>query len=296
MRVEALTVRARRGRWAAVLLAGASGLAALGPVLWFTAQPAAAFAQKVSIVNFAYSPASTPIKPGDKIIWVNNSNTKHTVTSDGGSTNFDYTVAPGREAELRFDTAGTYTYHCNFHSQMTGKIEVSDNPPPPPSPPPTTTTTPPPPPPPPPTTAPPTTTTTAPATTTTAEPTTTTTAPRPAAGTVPLPPVPNTAAAPAPPLATSSTTTVPSTTTTTAAPPTTATSVPPAPAGDPAPPPAPTPPTSAGKPGGDQPVAAAPPAAGGGKLDLEAIALVTALVAVGAFGGWTLIRVRPGRI
>jgi hypothetical protein len=43
-------------------------------------------------------------------------------------------------------------------------------------------------------------------------------------------------------------------------------------------------------------VAAAPPAAGGGKLDLEAIALVTALVAVGAFGGWTLIRVRPGRI
>ncbi|HEY0399034.1 MAG TPA: cupredoxin domain-containing protein [Acidimicrobiia bacterium] len=288
-------MRARRGRWAAVLLAGASGVAALGPVLWFTAQPAAAFAQKVNIVNFAYSPASTPIKPGDKIIWVNNSNTKHTVTSDGGGTNFDYTVAPGREAELRFDTAGTYTYHCNFHSQMTGKIEVSDNPPPPP-PPPTTTTTPPPPPPPPPTTAPPTTTTTAPATTTTDEPTTTTTAPRPAAGTVPLPPVPNTAAAPAPPLATSSTTTMPSTTTTTAALPTTATSVPPAPAGDPAPPPAPTPPPSAGKPGGDQPVAAAPPAAVGGKLDLEAIALVTALVAVGAFGGWTLIRVRPGRI
>jgi len=295
MKLEAFTVRVRRGRWAAVLLAGASGVAALGPVLWFTAQPAAAFAQKVNIVNFAYSPASTPIKPGDKIIWVNNSNTKHTVTSDGGAASFDYTVAPGREAELRFDTAGTYTYHCTFHSQMTGKIEVSDNPPPPPPPPPppTTTTTPPTTA----TTAPPTTTTTAQATTTTAEPTTTTTAPRPAAGGVPLPPVPNSAAAPTPPLATSSTTTVPSTTTTTGAPPTTVTSAPPAPAGDATPPPpAPTPPASADKPGGDMPVAAARPAANGGKLDIEAIALVTALVAVGAFGGWTLIRVRPGRI
>src|SRR4051812_49940243 len=157
-------------------------------MLWFTAQPAAAFAQKVNVVNFAYAPSSTPIKPGDKIIWVNNSNTKHTVTSDGGGTDFDYTIAPGREEELRFDQAGTYTYHCKFHSQMTGKIEVGDTPPPPPPPPPTTTT------------VPPTTTTTAlPATTTTA-PTTTTTPPRPAAGELPppVPPVPNSAAAPAP--------------------------------------------------------------------------------------------------
>jgi hypothetical protein len=44
------------------------------------------------------------------------------------------------------------------------------------------------------------------------------------------------------------------------------------------------------------PVAAGLAAATGGKLDVEAIALVTALVAVGAFGCWTLIRVRPSRI
>jgi plastocyanin len=270
-----------------MLLAGASGATALAPMLWFTAQPAFAFAQKVSVVNFAYSPASTPIKPGDKIIWVNNSNTKHTVTSDGGGTNFDYTIAPGREEELRFDQAGTYTYHCTFHSQMTGTIEVGDTPPPPPPPPPTTTTT-----------APPTTTTTAPAPTTTTEPTTTTTAPRPAAGELPppVPPVPNSAAAPPP--SSSTTTSAPSTTTTTAAPPTTVTSVPPAPAGDAAPSP-PAPPASAEKPGGTgdgMPTASGPSRAVGGDLDLEAIALVTALVAVGAFAGWTLIRVRPGRI
>jgi plastocyanin len=146
-----------------VLLAGVSGVAALGPVLWLTAQPAAAFAQKVSIVNFGYSPSTAPIKPGDKIIWVNDSNTKHTVTADSGGTAFDYTIGPGRSEELRFDQVGTYTYHCNIHSQMKGKIEVADPSTSTTAAPATTTTT-----------APPTTTTTAaPATTTTAEPTTT---------------------------------------------------------------------------------------------------------------------------
>jgi len=271
-----------------VLLAGISGVAALGPVLWITAAPAFAFAQRVDIVNFTYSPATATIKPGDKIIWLNNSNTKHTVTSDAGSTGFDYTIAPGREEELRFEKAGTYTYHCKFHSQMTGTIEVGDTPPTTtaPAPPPTTTTT-----------APPPTTTTAPATTTTAEPTTTTTAPRPAAGPgpFPFPPAPSSAAAP-PPTA-SSTTTAPPTTTTTAAPPTTATSAPPALAGGDEP--APPVPSSAEQPknSGDAiPAAAGPPAARGGDLDLAAVGLVSALVAVGAFGAWTLIRVRPGRI
>jgi plastocyanin len=274
-----------------VLLAGVSGVAALGPVLWLTAQPAAAFAQKVSIVNFGYSPSTAPIKPGDKIIWVNDSNTKHTVTADSGGTAFDYTIGPGRSEELRFDQVGTYTYHCNIHSQMKGKIEVADPSTSTTAAPATTTTT-----------APPTTTTTAaPATTTTAEPTTTTTAPRPAAGPppVPFPPVPNSSAAPPP---VSSTTTSAPSTTTTAAPSTTTTSAPPAPAAVP-PPPAPAPEsttsTSAGAPAGTgdkMPTAAGPKAPGTGDLNLEAVALVVALVAVGAFGGWTLIRVRPGRV
>ena len=288
-------MRARRRGWAGVLLAGVSGVATLGPVLWITAAPAFAFAQRVDIVNFTYSPATATIKPGDKIIWLNNSNTKHTVTSDDGGADFDYTIAPGREEELRFEKAGTYTYHCKFHNQMTGTIEVGDSPPTTaPAPPPTTTTT----------TAPPATTTTAPATTTTAEPTTTTTAPRPAAGPGPSPlPVPSAAAAP-PPTASSTTTSAPSTTTTTTAPPTTATSAPPTLAGGDEPAASVpssagvTPPSSAEQPknSGNAIPAAAGPHAAGGDVDVAAVGLVSALVAVGAFGAWTLIRIRPGRI
>ena len=297
-------MRARRG-WAAVLLAGAAGMAALGPVLWVTALPAAASQAYVNIVDAPgpsgegdYSPDVKPINVGDKVLWTNKTQTKHTVTSDPGSVSFDSgDLGPGGQFEWRFTAAGTYTYHCTRHPKMVGRIEVTD---------PSATTTTTRPPAATTTTAPATTTTTAPPTTTTTAPTTTTTAPRPAAGPAPEPAPPAQSAAAAPPPtapSSSSTTSGPSTTTTTTAPPTTPTSAPPTLAGgeEGAPassaPAAPAPPTtSAEKPGGKIPTAAGPPAAPGGKLDVAAVALVAALVAVGAFAVWTLIKVRPGRI
>ena len=238
-------MRARRG-WAAVLLAGAAGMAGLGPVLWVTALPAAASQAYVNIVDAPgpsgegdYSPDVKPINVGDKVLWTNKTQTKHTVTSDPGSVSFDSgDLGPGGQFEWRFTAAGTYTYHCTRHPKMVGRIEVTD---------PSATTT---------TTRPPAaTTTTAPATTmTTAPPTTPTSAPPTLAGGEEGAPASSAPAAPAPPT------------------------------------------TSAEKPGGKIPTAAGPPAAPGGKLDVAAVALVAALVAVGAFAVWTLIRVRPGRI
>lgn len=297
-------MRGRRG-WAAVLLAGVAGVATVGPVLWLTAAPAGAFTAGVTINDKpkpdpkgagVFNQPVTPIHVNDRVLWTNKTQNKHTVTSDPGSLSFDSGDIPGGgQYELRFSTAGTYTYHCTIHPSMVGRIEVTD----PsatttttaPAPPPTTTTAPAPPP----TTAPP-------APPTTAAPTTTTGPPRPpAAVPPPAPPVPNSAPAP-PPLASSSTTTVPSTTTTTV-PPTTATSAPPVLAGGEGGPPssAPAPPPTtaapnAGDNGGKIPIAAGPPAGSGGHLDVTATALVAALVAVGAFGLWTLIRFRPGHI
>ena len=48
----------------------------------------------------------------------------HTWTSDTGawdSGNLD----TGASASHRFDTAGTFTYHCEIHPSMTGRIVVS---------------------------------------------------------------------------------------------------------------------------------------------------------------------------
>jgi plastocyanin len=290
-----LTVRARRGGWAAVLLAGAAGV---GPLLWVTAGPAWAFTAPVKISEragsndeFEFAPTVVTIDVDDKVLWTNKSGSRHTVTSDAGSVRFDSGQIPaGGQWERRFTTPGTFTYHCEVHPDMVGRIEVG---------PPASTTTAPPPPTT--TTAPPTTTTTAPTPTTTEPPTTTTTAQRPAAG-QPLPPVPSSAAAPPPTLATSSTTTAPpsSTTTTTAAPPTTVTTAPPTLPGEGVagpPPPAEAPPTTAAPDTGDElPTAAGPIRSNGGDLDAGAVAMVSALVAVGAFAAWTLIRVRPGRV
>jgi plastocyanin len=269
-------------------------MAGLGPVLLATAQPAWAFVERVYVDGRAYSPKLIEIEMGDGVIWRNRTDEAHSVTFD--SLKWDDDLGNrGAQAERRFKDAGKFTYHCKFHDGMEGTVVVKD-----PNAPTTTTTTAPP----------PTTTTTRPATTTTAPPTTTTTEPptttttvppRPPAE-VPPPPVPGTAAAPAPPptLATSSTTTLPPTTTTTAAP--TTTSAPPAPAGDPGASPStsasapPTTETTRGDTGEDLKTAAGRPGRSDGELDFGAVVLISLLVAVGLFGAWTLIRVRPGRI
>lgn len=276
-----------------MLVAAAAGMAGLAPVLLATAQPAWAFVERVSIDGRSYSPKLTEIEIGDGVIWRNQTDEPHSVTFD--SLKWDDDLGNrGAQAERRFNNAGTFTYHCKFHDGMKGTVVVKD-----PNAPTTTTTarpstT---------TTAQPATTTTAPPPpTTTAPPTTTTTAPppRPPAE-VPGPPVPTTAAAPPPTMASSSTTTQPPTSTTTAAP--TTTSAPPAPPAEEqvaapstsssAPP---TAETTSGDTGDDQKAAIGRPAGSDGELDFGAAVLIALLVAVGLFGAWTLIRVRPGRI
>ena len=286
-------------KWASVRLAGAAGLAALGPLLWVTATPASAFTTSVNIEDKPrpdpngdglFNPGTTTVNIGSKVLWTNKTPNKHTVTSDPTSAvNFDSgDLRPGGQFEFRFDTAGTYTYRCTRHPKMVGRVQVVDpNAPTTTTQAPTTTTT-----------AAPTTTSTAPATTTTAPPsTTTTTESRPAFGVIPPP----SAAAAPPPTAPSTTTSVPSTTTTSTAPPTTPTSAAPVLAGgdegttSSSAAPSPTTATTAAA-GAKTSEAAGPPVSRDGKLDTGAVVLVSLLVAVGAFGAWTLIRVRPGRI
>ena len=283
-----------------MLLAAAGGVAGLAPALLATAQPAWAFVGTVDIFDQAFSPKITEIEIDDKVLWRSRSDQEHSATADNGE--FDYTFGvKGAQEERRFQQAGTFTYHCRFQNWMTGTIVVRD--PNAPTTTTTTTTTAPPPPPPTTTTARPTTTTTAPPTTTTAPPSTTTTpAPRPPAEVGP-PPVPSTAAAPRQPTTSSSTTTTaPPTTTTTAAPPTTVTSVPPSSSGDQVAEPStspsapPTTEATSSRTGDDLTTAAGRPGRSGDGLDAGAAALISLLVAVGLFGAWTLIRVRPGRI
>lgn len=75
----------------------------------------------VSIANFAFNPADVTIKVGDTVTWTNNDSVAHTVTGTG----FDSgSLAQGKTYSHKFDTAGTFDYHCSVHPSMTAKITV----------------------------------------------------------------------------------------------------------------------------------------------------------------------------
>lgn len=74
-------------------------------------------AASVSIVNFAFSPATVHLKVGGTVTWTNKDATAHTATDLNGS--FDSgSLATDRTFSHTFSVAGTYTYHCTIHSTM----------------------------------------------------------------------------------------------------------------------------------------------------------------------------------
>jgi hypothetical protein len=62
---------------------------------------------------------------GSTVTWMNSGAAPHTVTADDGAFDSDR-LAPGASFSQPFDTAGTFTYHCEIHPQMTGTIVVSE--------------------------------------------------------------------------------------------------------------------------------------------------------------------------
>ncbi|MCX6711532.1 MAG: cupredoxin family copper-binding protein [Candidatus Woesearchaeota archaeon] len=79
----------------------------------------------VDIQNFAFSPSTMNIAKGDTITWTNYDSVPHTVTSDSGSELDSSSISPGQTYTHTFNTAGTFTYHCNFHVTMKATVIVS---------------------------------------------------------------------------------------------------------------------------------------------------------------------------
>lgn len=79
-------------------------------------------AQNMAISGFAFASQNLTISQGDSIIFENQDSAPHTVTADDGS--FDANVGAGATSEIVFDTAGTFTYHCDIHPSMTATVTV----------------------------------------------------------------------------------------------------------------------------------------------------------------------------
>lgn len=83
----------------------------------------AASGPAVSIANFAFSPATVTVKVGDTVTWTNNDSVPHTVTADDGTFASD-TLAQGQTFSFKFAKAGSVSYHCSIHPQMTAQVTV----------------------------------------------------------------------------------------------------------------------------------------------------------------------------
>ncbi len=78
----------------------------------------------VTIDNFAFSPGSITVSAGTTVTWVNNDTAAHTVTADDGS--FDSgNLAPGDSFTHTFTSAGSFSYHCNYHPNMVATVVVN---------------------------------------------------------------------------------------------------------------------------------------------------------------------------
>jgi plastocyanin len=88
--------------------------------------PAASSAetQSITIQGFAFNPGTITVAVGTIVAWQNEDSTDHTVTSDTGAFESG-SLSKGQTFQFTFNTAGTFNYHCRFHSSMTGSIVVT---------------------------------------------------------------------------------------------------------------------------------------------------------------------------
>ncbi len=77
----------------------------------------------VTVVDFAFDPATTTIHVGDTVTWTNTGNAPHTATANNGSFNTPL-LQHGQSASHTFSQPGTYTYYCTVHPFMKGTIVV----------------------------------------------------------------------------------------------------------------------------------------------------------------------------
>lgn len=84
--------------------------------------------QTVSILNYAFDPATVSVKSGTTVTWVNNDPVPHKIVSGTGSADGLFgsnNLAQGESYSFTFATAGTFDYFCQIHPSMKGRIVVT---------------------------------------------------------------------------------------------------------------------------------------------------------------------------
>ncbi len=77
----------------------------------------------VSIVDFAFQPASVTVPVGATVTWTNNGMAPHTSTSSAGGWDSG-SLTSGQSFSFTFPRAGSFSYICTIHPSMMGTVVV----------------------------------------------------------------------------------------------------------------------------------------------------------------------------
>jgi plastocyanin len=86
-----------------------------------TALPAGTV-QRILIKSAAFAPEEARVHVGDVVEWENQDIVAHTATATEKSWNIN--LLPGKRGQTTMQAAGTFSYICRYHPNMTGKIIV----------------------------------------------------------------------------------------------------------------------------------------------------------------------------
>ena len=86
------------------------------------AAPAAAATVTIEIDGMTFAPASTTVRPGDRVVWVNRDLVPHTATA--GKVFDSGVIAPGKSWTTIAGTPGRHDYLCSLHPTMKASLLV----------------------------------------------------------------------------------------------------------------------------------------------------------------------------
>jgi plastocyanin len=77
----------------------------------------------VSIDNFAFAPADLTVATGTTVVWTNQDDIPHTVTSTEGVFK-SRAMDTDDSFSFTFEKVGSYRYFCSLHPHMVGMVRV----------------------------------------------------------------------------------------------------------------------------------------------------------------------------
>lgn len=86
--------------------------------------PAAASSHDVTIVDFAFQGGNVSAALGDTVRWTNSGGFTHSSTGDSPLKLWTADVPPTEGRTIHFEQAGSFGFHCRFHSGMVGSVKV----------------------------------------------------------------------------------------------------------------------------------------------------------------------------